>query len=318
MSNFVKPGTVILASHSLRSALYEDASQAALLGLVVNLALGIAKLAGGSIAGSVALIADAVNSWGDFFTSLVVLFALKVAQRPPDEEHPYGHSRAEAIAGSNVALVLILSALYVGWESVRRLSAQHELPPVWTLWIAVANVLIKEALYRYQMVVGKRTGSSALVANAWDHRSDAFCSLAVLIGLGTVRWSGAGLLWADEVAALIVVGAILWTGAALFRTSASELMDVQAESEVVSRVRRVAASVSGVLGVEKLWVRKSGLEYFVDIHLEVDADMTVADGHQLGHVVKDLLLAEFPMLRDVLVHLEPSERQPKRSDDARP
>ncbi len=293
-------------SPATRPSAYRDATQAARLGLAVNLALGLVKGIGGVVSGSFALVADAVNSLGDAFSSVVVLVALHVAQRPPDEEHPYGHSRAEAIAGSNVALVVILSALYVGYEAVRRLMVSHELPPAWTLWIAGANAVIKELLYRYKMTVGRRTGSSAVIANAWDHRSDAMCSLAVFVGLLTVRVGGPRWIWADEAAALVVVAMILWTGAALFRKSASELMDVQADDELVKQIRQSASAVPGVAGVEKLLVRKSGLEFLADMHIEVDPQMSVAQGHALGHDVKDRLLKQFPMLRDILVHLEPA------------
>lgn len=286
-------------------SIYRSAFLAALLGLGVNLALGVIKLLAGLVGHSFALISDAVNSFGDVFASLVVLLALYVARRPADEEHPYGHTRAEAIAGANVALLIILSALYVGWEAVQRLDLWHEVPPVWTLWIAGANVLIKESLYQYKYRVGRRTGSVALIANAWDHRSDAFCSFSVLVGLGIVRWGGPDWMWADEAAALVVVTAIIWTGLVLFHKSTSELMDVQAEPDFVDRVRQSACGVTGVEAVEKLWVRKSGLEYFVDIHIEVDETLTVAEGHRIGHDVKDGLLRHFPTVRDVLVHLEP-------------
>lgn len=285
--------------------IYREAMRAAGLGLAVNLLLGIVKLIGGLVGQSFALISDAVNSLGDVVTSLVVLFAMRVAQQPPDDEHPYGHTRAEAIAGSNLALLVIVSALLVGWEAVQRIAMPHDLPPVWTLWIAASNVLIKEGLYRYKRSVGLRTGSSALMANAWDHRSDAFCSLAVLIGLGIVRWGGPDWIGADEVAALVVVAAIVWSGAKLFRSSSSELMDSQADEQFVREIRRVAESIPEVRAVETLWVRKSGLEYFADIHIEVDGHLTVDEGHRIGHAVKDRLIGEFTHLRDVLVHLEP-------------
>ena len=276
-----------------------------MLGLVVNISLGAVKLAGGIVSGSFALISDAVNSIGDSLTSLVVVVALNVAQRPADAEHPYGHTRAEAIATSNVALLIMLSALFVGWESIERFSVPHRVPPIWTLWIAAGNVVIKEGLYRYKVRVGRRTRSTAIIANAWDHRSDALCSLAVLIGLGTVRWLGPGYIWADELAALVVVALILWSGGRLFYHSANELMDVQAEDNLVSQMRSESLQVPGVRNVETLWVRKSGLEYFADIHIEVDAALTVDEGHRIGHHVKDHLLEQFPALRDVLVHLEP-------------
>jgi cation diffusion facilitator family transporter len=301
---FPAPGPTVL-NYSTGGSLYRDTTRAALLGLVINVTLGVVKLTGGLRGNSYALVADAVNSLGDVLTSLIVLFALRVAQAPPDAEHPYGHTRAEAIAGANVALLLIVSALLVGWEAVHRFPLPHAMPPRWTLWIAGINVLIKEGLYRYQSRVGRRTGSSAIVAGAWDHRSDALCSLAVLVGLGTVRWGGPAWIGADEIAATVVVTLIIWSGIVLFRHSSSELMDLQADPELVEDIRQTAQSIGGVLRVEKLWVRKSGLEYFVDIHIEVDAQLTVAAGHRIGHQVKDRLVAEYPSLRDVLVHLEP-------------
>lgn len=204
-----------------------------------------------------------------------------------------------------MALLVILSALWVGWEAIHRLHDQHDIPPAWTLWIAGANVVIKESLYQYKARVGKRTGSVAILANAWDHRSDALCAFAVLVGLGIVRWGGPDFISADEIASLVVVAAIVWSGAALFRRSVHELMDVQADADFLAAVRQSAGSISGVQGVEKLWIRKSGLEFLADIHIEVDPQQTVAEGHRIGHVVKDHLLNEFPRLRDVLVHLEP-------------
>jgi cation diffusion facilitator family transporter len=287
------------------SELYKEVTHAAILGLIANLVLGVAKLVGGIIGNSFALVADAVNSLGDVVTTLVVLFAFRVAQLPPDPEHPYGHTRAEGIAASNVALLVIVSALLVGWEAVQRFSTQHDIPPVWTLWIATANILIKEGLFQYKFRVGKRTGSAAIIANAWDHRSDALCALAVLTGLGVIRLGGQQFIWADEAASLVVVAVIVWSGIRLFRSSASELMDVQADPEFVRQIRTLAMDVAGVEEVETLWVRKSGLEYFADIHIEVDQRLTVEKGHLIGHQVKDRLLLKFPNLRDVLVHLEP-------------
>ncbi|HEV7222836.1 MAG TPA: cation diffusion facilitator family transporter [Pirellulales bacterium] len=305
-----------MSAPSEKSAIYREAVRAAALGLVVNLVLGVVKLVGGLASGSVALMSDAVNSLGDVLTSAAVLFAFRVAQRPPDDEHPYGHTRAEAIAASNVALLITVSALAIAWEASRRFTASHPAPPIWALWIAAANAAIKEGLYRYKIAVGRRTGSSALIANAWDHRSDALCSLAVLIGLGLVRWGGPAWRGADEAAALVVAAVIVWSGIRLFRQSASELMDVQADEALIEQVRQVASAVAGVERVEKLRVRKSGLEHFADIHLEIDPQMTVAKGHEIGHRVKDCLLREFSTLRDVLVHLEPhtGDREPGTGD----
>ena len=193
--------------------LYHEAVQATWLGLVVNLLLGCAKLAGGVVGQSYALISDAVNSLGDVFTSIAVLLAFRVAQKPADAEHPYGHTRAEAIAGSNVAVLVIVSALLVGWGAVQGFSRHvYEVPPVWTLAIAASNVVIKEALYQYKIRLGRRAGSSAIIANAWDHRADAFSALAVLVGLLLARTGGPGFLAVDEIAALVVVAVIRHVG----------------------------------------------------------------------------------------------------------
>jgi cation diffusion facilitator family transporter len=272
-----------------------------LLGLVVNLTLGVIKLLGGILGSSFALVSDAINSLGDSLTSMVVIIGLRLSQLPGDAEHPYGHTRAEAIAATTVAVLVILSALYVGWAALWRIGRPHEVPPGWTLWIAAANVLIKESLYRYKVRVGRQTGSMAIIANAWDHRADALCSLSVLIGLAVVRSAGPSYIWVDEVAALVVVSVILLTGVSLYRRSASELMDLQADDELIGAIRRAAEQEA----VEKLWVRKTGLEYLADIHVQVDAQLTVDEGHRIGHLVKDELLGQFPWLRDALVHLEP-------------
>jgi cation diffusion facilitator family transporter len=256
-------------------------------------------------------VSDAVNSIGDSLGSVIVLFALRVAQKPPDPDHPYGHTRAEAVAGLSVAWLIAFSAMTVGWEAVGHMFDRHSAPAAWTLWIAGANVVIKEVLYRVNKSIGERIGSQSLVANAWDHRSDALCSLAVLFGIAAVRWGGERFVWADEVAALVVVAAILWSAYHLLRGNAAELMDQQADEEIVNSIRQAAIQVPGVRAVEKLRVRRSGMECFADIHVEVDPHMTVERGHKIGHDVKEHLIKEVTSLRDVLVHLEPEPNRPE-------
>jgi cation diffusion facilitator family transporter len=292
-------------------AMYRSAVRAAAAGLAINLVLGIVKLVGGIVGQSFALVSDAVNSIGDSLGSVIVLFALRVAQKPPDPDHPYGHTRAEAVAGLSVSWIIAFSAVAVGWEAVSHMFDRHSSPAAWTLWIAAANVFIKEVLYRVNKAIGERIGSRSLVANAWDHRSDALCSLAVVIGIAAVRWGGTRYIWADEVAALVVVAAILWSAMRLLRTSAAELMDQQADEETVDAIRQAALRVPGVSAVEKLRVRRSGMECFADIHIEVDPEMTVERGHEIGHDVKSRLIREVTSLRDVLVHLEPESNRPE-------
>lgn len=288
-----------------KSERYREANRAALVGLVVNALLGLVKLAAGVWALSGALIADAVNSFGDALSSIAVLYGLSVAQRPADDEHPYGHTRAEAIAASNVSVVIIVSAAIVAWEAMRRWG---DIPPStesWILAVAAGNVILKEGLFQYIIRVSRRTDSASILANAWDHRADAFCSLAVLISLVAVRILGADYAWIDTAAALVVSLMVIASGVHLFRASASDLMDVQARPEMISEIRAAAADVEGVEEIETLLVRKTGLEYLVDIHIEVRAELTVEEGHRISHLVKDRLLEQFEPLRDVLVHIEP-------------
>jgi cation diffusion facilitator family transporter len=285
--------------------MYRRTRRAALGGLLVTLGLGVAKLLGGWFGHSLALLSDSVHSLGDAISSASILAALCWAERPADREHPYGHTRVETIVASNVALLLMLSGVWIIWEAIHTWNDPSPEPHWYTLLIALASVVLNEGLFRYSMAVAQRTGSRAVEASAWDQRLDVLGSLVVLLGLAVTMWGGPAWHATDHVAALVVAGVILWAGATLFWGSLQELMDRQAEPELLDTIRRLAGEVAGVRGVEKLLVRKSGLEYFVDIHIEVDAAMTVADGHRIGHAVKDRLLTSIPTLRDVLVHLEP-------------
>ena len=204
-----------------------------------------------------------------------------------------------------MALLLLLSGGWIVWEAVRSWDAPAPEPHGYTLLIAAASVVLNEAIFRYSMAVAKRTGSKAVEASAWDQRLDVLGSVVVLLGLVAVRWGGPGWHAVDHVAALAVAGIVLWAGGTLFWASLNDLMDRQADPAVVAAVRRAAAGVAGVRGVEKVLVRKSGLEYFVDIHVEVDAGATVREGHAIGHAVKDRLLAGGAAVKDVLVHVEP-------------
>jgi cation diffusion facilitator family transporter len=292
--------------------LYRQSRRAAFWGIAVSLGLGFVKLAGGLFGHSVALMSDAVHSFGDALTSAAVLGALLWSQRPADREHPYGHTRAESVAASNVALLLVLSALGVAWESLRTLDEPSHQPKPYTLAIAAASIVLKEGLYRYESRIARLTGSSAVLATAWDHRLDAIGSLVVLVGLALATWGGPAWHAADHWAAIGVALIIFWAGGTLFWASLQELMDRQADPEVLETVRREALAVPGVLGVEKLLVRKTGMEYLVDIHVEVDSGISVREGHAIGHAVKDRLVQMIVTVKDVLVHIEPGDNVPGR------
>jgi cation diffusion facilitator family transporter len=291
--------------------LYASARRVTAIGLAANLALGLFKLIAGLVGHSFALLSDGVHSIADSFSSVIVLASLYIAQRPADPQHPYGHTRAESVGSLSLAWIIAFTAVLIGWESIDRLSAPHRSPEIWTLWVAIANTIVKEALYRVNLHVGQRVGSHAVVTNAWDHRIDAFCSLAVVAGVGAVTWGGERFAWADGAAALVVVAIILWSAYTLLRTSASELLDQQADEDVVDEIRAAARKTPGVRSIEKLRVRRSGMELFADMHVEVDPSLTVDRGHEIGHEVKARLLDQFAALRDVLVHLEPETDRPE-------
>ena len=292
-----------VASHA--NDVYRQARRAALVGLIVTLSLGIAKFAGGWFGHSLALLSDSVHSLGDALSSGSILVVRRWSEQPADREHPYGHTRIETIAASYVALLLVGSGVWVGYEAVRSWNAPTPAPLWYTVAIALVSVVLNEGLFRYSMTVARKTGSKAVEASAWDQRLDVFGSLVVLLGLAVSMWAGPGWHAVDHVAALIVAGIILLAGGNLFWSSLQELLDRQADPEFLAGIRTLTLAVPGVRGVEKLRARKAGLEYFVDIHVEVDPAISVVQGHEIGHAVKDRLISQITTVRDVLVHIEP-------------
>ncbi|KAA1260383.1 Ferrous-iron efflux pump FieF [Rubripirellula obstinata] len=295
------------ASIDHRQRVYVDASRAAVWGLGVNLVLMVAKLAGGIVTGSSALIADAVNSVGDVASALAVRGALGVAQIEEDEDHPYGHTKAESIAGLCVALLVAFSAGILAIETFKRFGEDLEVPGKIAGVIAAVCGITKEIIYRYTRRVAGKLDSTALKAAAWDHRSDAIGSGLVAVSLLSAPLLGPLAPWVDPIAAICVCGVLVFTGVRIFSHAARELMDQQADSEMVNLARQIAGSVDQVQDVEKLRIRKSGLEYFAEIHIQIDGNLSVSTGHRIGHKVKDRLLAEMPRVRDVHVHIEPFE-----------
>ncbi|WP_161604379.1 cation diffusion facilitator family transporter [Roseiconus nitratireducens] len=293
------------ASIAIRDRVYVDAKRAALWGLGVNVVLMLAKLVGGFLLHSAALIADAVNSIGDVTSSLAVRMSLHVAERDEDDDHPYGHTKAESIAGICVSLMVVFGAGLLAIETLSRLSGPLRTPTVFAGVVAAICCVVKEVAYQYTARVARRLDSSALQATAWDHRSDAFASGAIAVSLFAAPQLGWFAVYVDPIAALCVCVLLIYTGFKIFRTTARELMDQQADAETVNQVRRYASEVDQVREIEKLRVRKSGLEFFIEIHVQVDGTLTVDQGHRIGHEVKDRLLTKMPRVRDVHLHVEP-------------
>ena len=291
-----------------RRDLYRQARRAATWGIAVSLFLGLIKLLGGMFGHSLALVSDAAHSLIDATISSALVGALLFAQRPADREHPYGHARFEAVAGAGVALMLILLALGIAREAFLTLNTPWVAPAIYTLMIGLGGSILQEVLFRYARRVARRTNSAALLATAWDYRLDSLGGMAVVVGVGLSRWGGPAWSWADQAAALFVAGAVLWIGGNLLWGNVQDLMDRQADPDLIEEIRILAVAVEGVLGVETLRVRKVGLEYLADMHIKVDPHQSVHDGHAIAHAVKDRIIDQILPIRDVLVHVEPAAR----------
>jgi len=288
---------------SVRSA---KGIRAALLAVMASTLLAIVKIVSGVVGHSYALIADGIESMLDIISSLVVIGGLRIAARPADENHPYGHGKAESMSAMVVALCLLAAALGLAVQCVREILTPHHAPAPFTLVVLVLVVAVKELLYARLSRVGRALESTSVRVDAWHHRSDALTSTAAFVGISIALLGGEGYESADDWAALFACGIIAFNGARMMRTAASEVMDQAAPPEVEQRIRRTASGVAGVIDVDKCLARKSGPAWLVDIHVEVDARLTVAEGHAIAHRVKDALLAENLGILDVLVHIEPA------------
>jgi len=274
--------------------------------MIVNFIFAAAKILGGLIGNAYVLIADGIESALDIAGSLVIWGGLKFAARPPDETHPYGHGKAEPIAAVVVAFGVLAAALGLATESVREIRTPHHGPAPFTLGILIVVIVVKEILFRYVNRIGRNVESTAVQTDAWHHRSDALTSAAAFIGISAALIGGRGWESADDWAALFACGVIAANGVRLLRPALSEIMDTAPRGEIVDRVRNAACAVPGVIEVEKCFVRKMGVSYYVDLHVLVNGSISVYEGHELAHRVKDAIRATNPRIADVLVHIEPA------------
>ena len=275
--------------------------------IVGNASLAIIKGLAGFFGNSYALIADAIESTADIFSSFLVLFGLKYASRPADKNHPYGHGRAEPLITFLVVGFLITSATIIAYESIKNIGTPHELPKIWTLFVLIPLIIWKEISFQLVIRKAKETNSSSLKADAWHHRSDAITSIAALIGISIALYFGKGYETADDWAALFASGFILYNSYKIFRPALGEIMDEHLYDDLVAEIRKVSLTCAGVVATEKCFVRKAGMKYHVELHAIVQADITVKNGHEIAHKLKDTLLNEIPQLGHVLIHIEPTE-----------
>ena len=284
-----------------------EITNAPLVGVAVNASLAILKIVAGALGNSYALIADGIESTADIVSSLIVWSGLRLAVQPATRRHPYGFGKAEPLAGAVAALAILLAGGLIAYQSVREILTPHHLPHWSTLVVLAVVVLIKELLARWMARLGEAADSIALSGDAWHHRADALTSLAAFIGISISLIGGPGYEPADDWAALLACIVIVWNGVILLRKAIKDVLDVAPPDDFVDGVRTIALGVPGVRDVEKCRVRKSGLKYFVEIHVQVDGTLSVHDGHVIGGKVRHALRESPRRLADAFVHIEPFE-----------
>jgi len=277
------------------------------LGMVVNSVLAVIKLVAGLLGNAYALVADAIESSIDIVGSLVVWSGLRIASRDPDERYPFGYGRAEAIAGAVVGALMLGAAAGIAIEAITEIRTPHDAPAPWTLAVLLVVIVIKETLASRVLRASETTGSVAVAADAWHHRSDAITSAAAFIGIGVAVLGGPGWEVADDWAALVAAGVIAVNAVLVFRRSAHDLMDGAPGVAIHEDVAGAALGTSGVLAIEKLKIRKSGTAYYVDIHVQADPTLSLHDAHILSGRVKTAIRASVPSAAGVLIHMEPYE-----------
>lgn len=287
----------------------ETSAALVLRGIVLNFVLAVVKFSGGILGGTYALIADGMESLLDVFSSALVWAGFRVAARPPDENHPYGHGKAEPLAAMAVGLGILGASVWIGIHAVHEIITPHRAPHWATLPLLAGIVAVKWWFSRRMARAGEAEGSTGLGVEAWHHYSDALTSAAAFVGIAIAVVCGKGYEAADDWAALLACGVIVFNGAAILNRALRDVMDTAVPLAFENEVRAVAAAVTGVSGLDKCRVRKSGLSHLVDIHVEVNPRLTVHEGHEIAHAVKDALLHSPLHITDVSVHIEPAPEQ---------
>lgn len=277
-----------------------------LIGIVFSIFLALLKGIGGILGNSYALIADAIESTADIFSSAMLWLGLRWAAKPADEEHPYGHGKAEALVSVGIALAMIVAAIIIVIESIDKIRTPHATPAPYTLIILAVVVVVKELLYRFVLKTGNEIESGAVKADASHHRSDAITSGAAFIGITIGLIGGKGYEMADDWAAMLAAVVIAYNAYKIFRPAVGELLDENLNPELNLKILELAAATEGVVNVEKCHTRKMGTFNHADLHIRVDGNLSVRQGHDIAHAVKANIQADAPSFVDVMIHIEPA------------
>ncbi len=282
---------------------YKAGEKGARLGILSNVFLFAIKLFAGIFGRSQAMIADAFHTASDILTSAGVFIGFRIARKPADEHHPFGHGRAESIAAKIVSLILILVGLLVAYGSARKLiSGDIAEPRYIALFAAVISIIVKEITYKRVISVSEKIHSASLKADAYHHRSDVFSSVAALIGIAGAKLGNA---YMDPLAGVLVAGFIIKMGIESFHVAYDELMDAAPPAGLRRKMEAIVIGVEGVDEVKKIMVRKTGIEFFVEVIIGVDGTETVEEGHRVTAKIRQAMFNALPGLRDTIVHVEP-------------
>lgn len=277
-----------------------------ILAICINVVLMLVKIGVGLIGNSYALVADGIESASDIFSSLITWAGFQFSLKPADEDHPYGHGKVEALAGLFAGFALLGAAAVIAWNSVVEIRTPHHAPAWFTLPVLLGVVVVKEILSRKVLKVSESLDSNALKGDAWHHRSDAITSGACALGLVVALIGGEGYESADDWAALAACLVIVINAILILNGSLHDVMDGKVSSDLYDSITATAAATAGVRSTEKCRMRKSGVSLFVEIHIRVDPMISVFEGHEISHRVKDRLLVQNHRIEDVLVHIEPA------------
>ncbi|MBN2097615.1 MAG: cation transporter [Candidatus Omnitrophica bacterium] len=273
------------------------------IGLFTNAALTIFKFFAGIVGLSKAMVADALHSFSDILTTVVVYVGICIAERPADEDHPYGHGNAETIAAAIVALIILGLGIYAAKSAVSSLiQGQFKQPLAIALWAAIASILAKEALFRYTIKVGQLNNNPAVIADAWHHRSDVYSSLAALVGIAGAKIS---FLYLDPLAGLVVAALIVKIAFPLIRSNIGIMMDEKPNAGLISNIEGIVQNCEGVKKIDSIKVHRRGSHFTIDLELSVDSSISVAEGHKIAARVRDKLRKKIRSVRDVMVHVNP-------------
>jgi cation diffusion facilitator family transporter len=296
------------ASHPQPAATnLQTGARIALVGLVVNVVFAVLKITGGVFGNAYALVADGMESVLDVAGSIIIWGGLRFAARPPDETHPYGHGKAEPLTAIFVACTVFIAAIGLAVESARTLFLPHSAPASFTLLILLMVVIVKETLFRYVFRFGRSIESIAVEADAWRHRADVLSSIAAFVGISIALIGGEQWRGADNWASIFVCLVIASVGVRILRPALYDILDTAPRGAIVDLVREAASSVPGVVRIDKSLMRKMGLSFYVDLHVEVDGNISVREGHHIAHEVKRAIQESDPRIADVLVHIEPAK-----------